>query len=115
VRLKDSSAACGMQTKFKLSKVTQEAQVHQSRVQQLETEYGERFAQQERALKDVAAAMAREEQAKVTAQSQVRAAKERSTNLTGEANALRSKLSDAQEWCRDLKLERDDLQVRLQA
>lgn len=98
-----------MQAKFQLSKQTQEGQLHQTRVQQLETE----LVQQDRALKDVAAAMAKEEQAKVTAQTQLRAAKERAGSLADEVNALRGKFTDAQERCRDLKIERDDLQVGL--
>lgn len=62
-------------------------------------------------LKVVTNAMSVEEQAKLSAQKQLRAAKERLNQLDQELTDVMGKLADANERARDIQSERDDALV----
>lgn len=78
---------------------------------QKQTELEAVIAKQEKMLKVVTNAMSVEEQAKLSAQKQLRAAKERSNRLDQELTSVMGRLADASERARDFQSERDDALV----
>ena len=100
-----------MQAKLQLAKQTEESRLHQERVQQLEAQYAEQFKQQDRALKDIAAAMHQEEQAKLAAEKRLQSAKEQTVSLEDEVRALTRKFEDAHGRCKEAEFDRDEFQV----
>jgi hypothetical protein len=101
-----------MQVQLQLAKQTEESRLHQDHVQQLEAQYSEQFKKQDRALKDIAAAMHQEEQAKISAEKRLRTAKEQCVSLEDEVRALARKLDDAHSRCQEAAIDRDEYQVR---
>lgn len=102
----------GIQAKLELARQTEESKLHQERLQQLEVQYTEQFKRQDRALKDIAAAMHQEEQAKLAAEKGLQSAKERADTFEDDIKALTRKLEDAHNRCREAEIDRDEFQVR---
>lgn len=106
-----TSVLVAMQANIQLSKQTEESRLHQERVQHLEAHYTEQFKRQERALKDIAAAMHQEEQAKLAAEKRLQTAKEHTVCLEDEVRVLTRKLEDAHRRCTEAEYDRDEFQV----
>jgi chromosome segregation ATPase len=100
-----------MQAQLQLAKQTEESRLHQEHVRQLETRYTEQFKRQDRALKDIAAAMYQEEQAKIAAEKRLQTAKEQTARLEDEARSLTRKVEDANNRCQEAEIDRDEYQV----
>lgn len=101
------------QARAKLEDCVAEAEVLKGTARHKQAELESAMQRQEQMLKAVTNAMNVEEQAKLTAQKQLRTAKDRAAKLDQELTDVMGRLADANERTRDMQAERDDALVRL--
>ena len=104
---------CNSQAQKKLESCIDEVEALKSSLRQKQDDVESITKRQEKMVKVVTNAMNVEEQAKLTAQKQLRSAKDRVSQLDRELTDMMGKLADANERARDLQAERDDAMVRM--